>query len=321
MKRTIIVIVLALIFTCNFAYAKSNKNNMPYIKMNGSKFYLYYSAKSDETGSFINEYYKQNQSYASWDELIGLHHYPTAFYPIEHAKEFRDFLNASGSPATVEINDEDNSALLYFIVINNKRLPIVMEFNVFKLVKSPICGTVGFQYARRYLLNNALEVDDVKKNFAKGAIKYIKQVENVDIPDIVTVEIEKGQYVHPEEIGIISKDKVEEVKSEKEIKSKKELKAEAKAAKLKEKENKEELKAKAKADKVKEKEAKKELKAEAKAAKLKEKESKKELKAEVKAVKLKEKEVKKELKAKAKADKIKQKELKKENKKKKSEKK
>lgn len=206
MKRILFLLIIYTLFlSCDLANAKSDDFDMPFIKFNGSKFSLYYSAKSSETGSFINEYYKHNQTYTNWNELIGIHHYPTAFYPIEHAKEFRDYLNEIGLMASVEVSEEDNSALLYFIVISDKRLPIVLEFNVFKYVKSPLCGTIAFQYAKRYILNNGLEADAVTKEFKETAIKYIKQVKKVDIPDIITFQIEKGQYVHPEDIAKISK--------------------------------------------------------------------------------------------------------------------
>ncbi|MCQ2743816.1 MAG: hypothetical protein MJ230_03350 [bacterium] len=205
MKRILFLIAYILFLSCGFANAKSDDFNMPFIKFNGSKFSLYYSAKSFETGGFINEYYKHNQTYTNWNELIGIHHYPTAFYPIEHAKEFKDYLSEIGSSVSVEVSEEDNSALLYFIVISDKRLPIVLEFNIFKYVKSPLCGTVAFQYAKRYLLNNGLEVESIIKELNKTATKYVKQAEKVDMPDIITFEIEKGQYVHPEDIAKISK--------------------------------------------------------------------------------------------------------------------
>lgn len=194
MKRILVFVILSLFFTCGFACAKSGKTDMPYLKMNGTKFYLYYSAKSTETGGYINEYYKTGQTYTSWNELIGIHHYPTAFYPIEHAKEFSDFLGNSGVEAPLEVYDEDNKAIMYFVIVNNNRLPIIMEFNVFKFVKSPVCGTVALQYARRYLLTNNLEVDKIKKDFVKSAIKYIKQADKLEIPDIVTIEIDNGIY-------------------------------------------------------------------------------------------------------------------------------
>ena len=95
MKRLFLTAII-LFISASFVYAKSNQNGLPSLKFNGSKFNLFYSTKSPETGGYLNEYYKPNQTYASWTELMGVHHYPTAFYPIEHAKEFNEFLNQKG---------------------------------------------------------------------------------------------------------------------------------------------------------------------------------------------------------------------------------
>lgn len=194
MKR-IFVIICLLILTTGFAVAKCNKDSMPIVKFNGTKFSLLYSAKSTETGGYLNEYYKANQTYASWTELIGVHHYPIAFYPIEQAKDFAEYLNNSGVLAHLEINDEDNEALLYFVITNADKLPIIMEFNVFKYSKSPVCGTVGLQYAKRYRLNSPLEIEKTKKELVKSGLKYIKQLNKLDTPDVVTLEIDNGKYV------------------------------------------------------------------------------------------------------------------------------
>lgn len=192
--RTFILIIFSLLFTVGIVLAKSDRNIMPVIKFNGTKYTLMYSAKSNETGGYLNEYYKSHQTYASWTELIGVHHYPTAFYPIEHAKEFADYLTTSGVVANLEVNDEANEALLYFVVMDRNRLPIIMEFNIFKYVKSPICGTLGVQYAKRYRVNNPLEIEKTKKEIVKSGVKYIKNFSKLDTPELINLDIDNGQY-------------------------------------------------------------------------------------------------------------------------------
>ena len=172
---------------------------MPYIKYDGTKFSLYYSAKSPELGGYINEYYKKNEGYASWTELLAIHHYPKSFYPIEHAKEFKAYLDDSGIPSFTDVDDEANSAIMDFVIIDSNKLPIIMEFNVFKYVKSPVCGTIGLQYAKRYRIYNALEVEKIRKTFAKTRAKYVKRVNKIKIPELITQDVENGQYVKKEE--------------------------------------------------------------------------------------------------------------------------
>lgn len=195
MKRVFSVIIIMILMLQGFVYAKSKKTQMPSIKFSGSTYTLLYSAKSSETGGYLNEYYKPHQTYASWTDLIGVHHYPRSFYPIEHAKEFRDYLGKMGVSGSLEIDNDDDRALLYFVIIDNKKLPIIMEFNIFKYEKSPVCGTVGIQYAKRYRLNSPLEIEKTKKEFVKSGLKYIKAIYKTKIPEIVNVDADKGAYI------------------------------------------------------------------------------------------------------------------------------
>ena len=49
---------------------------------------------------------------------------------------------------------------------------------------------------------NSLEIDKVKKSFMNNRDKYIKQIKKVEIPDLVTVDIDKGKYINHE--GIVN---------------------------------------------------------------------------------------------------------------------
>lgn len=193
--RTFILIIFTLMFAAGMVMAKSRVDFLPVIKFNGAKYTLMYSAKSEETGGYLNEYYKAHQTYASWTELIGVHHYPTAFYPIEHAKEFADYLNSTGVVANLEVYDDENQALLYFVVMDKSKLPIIIEFNIFKYVKSPVCGTLGFQFAKRYRINSPLEIEKTKKEIVKSGVKYIKRFNKLKIPELITLDIDNGKYL------------------------------------------------------------------------------------------------------------------------------
>lgn len=195
MKRIFVLIGLVLLLTMGFVSAKAEKSTMPFVKFNGAKYVLRCSTEVKETGGYLNEYYKPHQTYASWTELIGVHHYPTAFYPTEHAKEFAEYLNESGIMAKPEVDEGKNTALLYFIVTDKRKLPIIVEFNVFKYVKSPVCGTVGLQFAKRYRLNSPLEIEKTKKEIVKSGLKYIKKLNKLKVPEIIDVEVEDGKYI------------------------------------------------------------------------------------------------------------------------------
>lgn len=196
MKRIIVLIIFLL---CGTMFCSAA--DLPSVKFDGKVFTLYYSAKNSESGTFINEYYKPHEGYTSWSELISVHHFPNAYSPIDQAKAFRDYLGEGLCPSAIEVDEENNSAIIDFVLIDNKKLPIILEFNVFKYVKSLQCGTIAFQYAKRYRINNALEVEKIKKSFMKNRAKYIGQVEKVKIPELVKVEVEEGRYTNNEGIN------------------------------------------------------------------------------------------------------------------------
>ena len=219
MKKIFVLIWLVMLLSIGFADAKSEKSIVPPIKFCGTKFNLLYSAKSTETGGYLNEYYRANQTYSSWTELIGVHHYPTSFYPIEHARDFASYLESTGVVVNIEVDDKNNTALLYFVITSEQKLPIVMEFNIFKYQKSPVCGAIGLQYAKRYLLNNPLEVRKAKKELIKSGVKYIGKFNKLKVPDVVTFDVENGKVINAEE-------KEAEAKSENNVKPAEEKKAE-----------------------------------------------------------------------------------------------
>lgn len=205
MKRFIILILL-LMFTCTICVAKNSE--LPVIKFKGNVFSLLYSAKNESVGTYMNEYYKPKEGYNNWTELIAVHYYPNAYSPINQAHAMRDFLGAGLCPSALEEDEENNSAILDFVLIENKSFPIIVEFNIFKYEKSPICGTIALQYAKRYRVNNGIDIDNVKKDFAKSRTKLIKQVNNITIPDLVTVDIDNGKYLDEAKIESVDKKKV-----------------------------------------------------------------------------------------------------------------
>ena len=196
MKRIFLVFFTILIILPVFASAV-----MPSLKFNGNKYYLYYSSKSPEAGSYINEYYKNGESYESWTELLAVHHFPNAYSPIDYAKNMSDYLSSMNCPSAVDVDEENNSAVIDFILIDANKMPVIVEFDVFKYQKSPVCGSTAVQYAKRYIIHSNLEVDKVKKTFEKDRLKYISKVKKLEVPDLVTFNIDRGKYSSNE--GII----------------------------------------------------------------------------------------------------------------------
>lgn len=186
MKKILLFFILILL-CCNLAYAEVvNK-----IKFKGDTYQLLYSVKNKEHNGYLNEYFKPGEDYNNWTELLAVHHFPNAYSPIDQAEAFRGFLNSINCPNALTIKEEDNSAIIDFILLDGDKLPIIMEFNVFKYEKSPECGTIAVQYAKRYIVSNGLEVEDIKKEFARTRNAALKKVKKFEIPEIIKEDIDK----------------------------------------------------------------------------------------------------------------------------------
>jgi len=193
--KKILLIIIAVFLACGITYAKGKKTDMPSIKFNGGEYYLYYSAKDDKSGGYINEYYKANQSYTSWKDLIALWHYPNSYSPVEQAKKYREILSSDGIPCSLDIDEDDNAAVIDFTLIASKKLPIIVEYNVFKFAKQEKCGSVALQYAKRYRLNNSLEIDKAKKDIVKRRKKIIKKVNKLEFPQLLNESVDEGKII------------------------------------------------------------------------------------------------------------------------------
>ena len=180
-----IILMLGIIPT----YAKDKKNHT--IKFDGEKYTLLYSTKNPEFGGYINEYYKRGETYNIWSEMIGVHHFPNAYSPIDQIVEFRKYLNSENCPSSMSFDEDKNIGIIDFVMISENHALVIMEFNVFKYTKSDKCGSVAIQYAKRYAVKNAFEAEAVKKEFAKTRKQAIKNVSKMEVPAVVAEEIDK----------------------------------------------------------------------------------------------------------------------------------
>ena len=192
--RYILKYLLVLILLLNSVGVVYAKDKLPVIKFNKSKFTLYYAAKNKVTGAYINEYYKKSQTYTTWNELIAVHEYDKAYSPKDKAREFSEYIANMGIVNTISEYDDD-TAILDFIMVKNNQYPILLEYNVFKFVKRPVCGTMAIQYAKRYRVKNGIEADKIRRNLIKNRSKYIKKVQKLKISKVITEEIDKGKLI------------------------------------------------------------------------------------------------------------------------------
>lgn len=185
MARFFSILTVVLLFSVNFVFAGENRC----IKYNKNFYNLVFSAKSSEHAGYYNQYLKHGETDKNWTEMIALHHFPNVYSPIDLAHTFREYLAQYKCPSALFIDEDNNICILDFLLIDdgmgNENHMIILEFNVFKYVKSKNCGTVAFQYAKRYQICNANQVDGVKKQFEKYRPKALKAVQKFNLPDII----------------------------------------------------------------------------------------------------------------------------------------
>ena len=161
------------------------------IKFNGEKYNLLYSAKNKDFGGYINEYFKRNETYNTWSEMIAVHHFPNAYSPIDRIKDFKNYLGSMNVPSALTFDDKKNTAMIDFIMISGNKMPIVMEFNIFKYEKSKKCGSIAIQYAKRYSAVTTMQIEQIKADFEKNRKILIKKVKKLEIPTVIDDDIDK----------------------------------------------------------------------------------------------------------------------------------
>ena len=193
MKRFLTILTLFCI-TAVFVWAKDEN----VIKFQGDKYQLQYSTKSEENNGYLNEYFKSGEGINTWSEMIAVHHFPNMYSPISQAESFREYLDEINCPSAIYLDEENNTGMLDFILIDGKQLPIILEFNIFKYEKSPECGTIAIQYAKRYSVSNTFDIEAVKEEFAKLRKKALKDINKIEIPQIINSPLNEINTDKPE---------------------------------------------------------------------------------------------------------------------------
>ena len=168
------ILVLTLFMSFQLCLAKNEEKDYT-LNFDGQKYYLLYSVKNKDFGGYLNEYYRRGETYNIWSDMVAIHHFPNAYSPIDRIKDFKDYLSDMNVPSSLTFDDKNNAAMIDFIMITNKNLPVVLEFNIFKYEKSKKCGSVAIQYVKRYSATNTLQIEEIKKDFEKNRKKLIKK--------------------------------------------------------------------------------------------------------------------------------------------------
>ena len=186
--KKFVVFLLTIYFTVNSVFAEKINS----VKFNGNEYSLVSSEKSSEHSGYYNQYFKSGENFSSWTDFITVQHFPNMYSPVDLAHAYREFLGSHNCPSSLWEDESKNIAMLDFLLIDSEKdskLPIIIEFNVFRYEKSSNCGTVAFQYAKRYTIQNMEQVEKVKKEFEKFRPKVLKKVLDFESPDVISTKI------------------------------------------------------------------------------------------------------------------------------------
>ena len=196
----VIILFFIMLSSALITFAQNDIENVtPIIKFNHSKYALQYSNKNEQTGGMLNEYYKKSESYYNWSELLVVHTFPNASFPIEQANVLKEYVSLNYKSHFFGTIEERESIISDFMLVNDKKLPIILEFNIFKFEKNSSNEVVALQYSRRYILNNPLEIYKVKKSLENTRLKYIRKISSTPIPNIITTLVDNGIFLQSDE--------------------------------------------------------------------------------------------------------------------------
>ena len=190
MKKLILISCFILLLASKSVFA----NSQYFISYGGKTFKLLHSEKKHEHNGFYNQYFKLGETPGNWTEEISVQHFPNIYSPIELAQIYKGFLAQYKCPSALLTDENQNQALLDFILIDTnakKNIPIIIEFNVFKFNKSPVCGTIAVQYAKRFTFTDTSQIEKEKKKFEKFRAKTLKNFLDFEIPKIITLDIDE----------------------------------------------------------------------------------------------------------------------------------
>lgn len=158
------------------------------IKFDGKRFVLRYKAQNELTQGFINEYFKPAEKFETWSEMIAIHSLPNENSYKKQVEEFKKYLVSIKADYSINEFTEETPPVIDFIVVSTKKYPTIVEFNVFKYVKDQEGGLKAVQYAKRYLVKTAMDVDLVKEEIKKEKKHLINKTAKLDLPQVVVTE-------------------------------------------------------------------------------------------------------------------------------------
>ena len=168
MKKFIIALCALFSFLPN-SYAQE-------IKFDNVLYKLKFSAVSPSVKGYGNEYFKPNENFSNWSEMIGIYHYPNENNPLKYAENFDKHIEQNDNCLLLKLveNKDANKAVLSFLTNNCENSRKYFEYDVYKFEKSLKKGMIVSKYASKHYFNDNNEITQIAQKIKKDNDKYLE---------------------------------------------------------------------------------------------------------------------------------------------------
>ena len=172
-----------------FAFTQTAKAEE--IHFNNDIFILKYSTLSQLNKGYENEYYLKNEGKNNWTKMVGIYYYPEVSNPLKFADKECKTIESTETNVLLKFieNKKADKAALSYLQNGSANGKNFFEYNIFKYEKSKNCGTIAFQYAKKFQVYDNQEVAEVKKKFSKFRPRAMKKINDFEIPDVVEIKL------------------------------------------------------------------------------------------------------------------------------------
>lgn len=169
----------------------SHKASAEEIHFDNTKYILKYSIYNPTSQGYMNEYFPEKESPASWNKMIGIYYYVNEKSPIKFAKEMDKTIEEAENSVLIKFieNKKQDKAVVSFLVNNTENGRNYFEYNVYKYEKHPDKGTMMLKYAVKYFCNDDKDIAAIGNMIREENDKYMEQLIVSPIPPIVEKEI------------------------------------------------------------------------------------------------------------------------------------
>ena len=205
--KSIVLLLAVMIAVSGVSYAGANKGvnkgankgtsvsqqTIPQITLDNKVFTLKYSTNKTQSGEYLNEYYKSDETGYNWTELITVCEFPN--YPNSPSNYAESILSRDNAPDNYDrpmsTNSRSGKVTCVFLLAGKMDETKYIEFNVMQVL--PYKNSKGIKtllYAKKYNYKTREELADVFNKMEADKQKYFNLVKELEMPAVLHENIE-----------------------------------------------------------------------------------------------------------------------------------